>query len=49
MKKNNGHRKLKSVLSKCIDKSGMHLFHQKEKYIDCYSGDALVESFIANF
>ena len=42
MKKNNGHRKLKSDISKFIDKSGMHLFHHKEKDIDCYSGDASV-------
>ena len=48
MKKNNGHRKLKSDISKFIDKSGMHLFYHKEKDIDCYSGDASVESDIAN-
>ena len=49
MKKNNGHRKLKSDISKFIDKSETHLFHHKEKDIVCYSGDALVESYIANF
>ena len=49
MKKNNGHRKLKSDISKLIDKSGMHVFRHKEKDIDCYSGDASVESYKANF
>ena len=49
MKKNNGLRKLKSDTSKFIAKSGMHLFHHKKKDIDCYYGDASVESYIANF
>ena len=50
-KNNNGHGKLKSGFSTCkfIDKSGMHLLHRKKKNIDCYSGDASVELYIANF
>ena len=27
----------------------MHLYHRNEKDIDCYSGDASVEPYTANF
>ena len=40
---------MKFGLCKFIDKSGMHLYHRNEKDIDCYSGDASVEPYTANF